>query len=362
MKACLKFGSRFAVAATIAAALSACWLAPIAPIRPLPPFVIDSSVRSLDRDIFWIDDKRVVFSAASPNDIALGSENRVVIWDIDTGDVEYISQVAPWSICYSAITGHLAYSYQNPDGEGASWINGPLGHQKNLRENDLPTRPVLNKFTCRWESLPEWLWDNRHDVVALVPDDGYLVNGRPGNAGSQEVLYYAAESRAGVPIPMSELAINGDCLRHFQTSGYYPSMRAYFIFSCRNASGLVRNCRPGWWFWPRELRAEKFCLPDATANLFNLPTRLGLVTDRHNIDNGSIQDSGLFLFRNGRRIRIFKGAIQSLAVSPNGCKIAFASAPNFLSHLGASPYYRKLRTMKAIDLCASEIGILSHYE
>ena len=333
------------------------------PLPPVPGYVADSGIVMDAEPVFWLDDRRVLFTRMELVDRSKGLEGGVkhllTVWHTDTGEVEKIDHGYSPRFCASPATDTVSYT-SGYLGEGAKAVRiyaiGPFGHGRRYvrREDPESKDKVFSRFSCRFVKRPAWL---RGQVVQpLLPGDGYLDLGLwgPNRPEKVTVRYYPEGSDRGTPVPFTARQPRSDCAR------YYPFKGAYFLVDCFGGDEDATVCEPAWWFWPRELRWEKVCLPFGMENTSVVPTKLGLVVNHRAIARGGgVKEAGVFLFTGGRKIRLVAGFARHVAASPDGCKVAFPLKPEIHRAPKPGTTWPWEPSVRMIDLCAHKDAILS---
>ena len=332
-------------------------------LPPVPGYVADSGILMTAAPVFWLDDRRVLFTRLVVIDRSKGREGPfdsfVTVWHTDTGEVEMTDWNYSGRFCASPATDTVSYT-SGYLGEGAKAVRiyaiGPFGHGQRYvrRENPESKDKVFSRFSCRFVKRPAWL---RGQIVQpLLPGDGYLDLGLwgPNRPEKVTVRYYPEGSDRGTPVPFTDDQSSGDCIR------YYPFKGAYFLVDCFGGGEDATVCEPAWWFWPREMRWEKLCLPSGMENTRVVPTKLGLVVNHRAIARGGgVKEAGVFLFTGGRKIRLVAGFALHVAASPDGCKVAFPLEPDIHRAPKPGTTWPWEPSVRMIDLCVHKDAILS---
>lgn len=145
---------------------------------------------------------------------------------------------------------------------------------------------------------------------------------------------------------------------------FHPFKGAYFIEGLyfnpttkANQTPWPKNLpRYAWWLEPGGKIAE-VVIPPAMQNKRGywdelVPTKLGIATMSRGGWNSDHDpgEQGVYLINGERVEKILDGTVDRMGVSPNGCRLAVANAPNNATdHLGE--YDKQFRTMKVIELC-----------
>ena len=332
-------------------------------LPPVPGYVADSGILMTANPVFWLDNRRVLFTRMELVDRSKGREggvkHRLTVWHIDTGEVEKTDRRSPGDFCAGTtadtVFDNSGYVWKKTEIIGINVVE-PFGRGLRFvpKEDSEFEDWVFSDFSCRWVKRPAWL---RGQVVQpLLPGDGYLDLGLwgPNRPEKVTVRYYPEGSDRGTPVPFTARQPRSDCAR------YYPFKGAYFFSGCHTNETDKTVCEPAWWFWPREMRWEKLCLPSGMENTRIVPTKLGLVVNHRAIArDGNVKEAGVFLFTGGRKIRLVAGFARHVAASPDGCKVAFPLKPEIHRAPKPGTTWPWEPSVRMIDLCVHKAAILS---
>jgi hypothetical protein len=178
--------------------------------------------------------------------------------------------------------------------------------------------------------------------VPLAPGDGVVDLGRAGRPDPGRLL--TPDGRV-IPLPFDGTTVRPEAVAA-DRDGYIAVAKARREAPCRSIWRLI----------PGEGATETACLPEAGSSRV-VRTALGWVYDKREYKDGCVNDSGIFLETDsGTAVKLAAGFTENLAVSPDGCRIAFGHAPDLQTSCTDGTYKRK--TLKLIDLCANKAAIM----
>ncbi len=311
---------------------------------PLPDYVLDSGVTGSpdDGSMAWMDNTRVITFAE------LNGSRTIAIWDTEANTVEAYTPpdgLDPrGQLCYDPFTGNVSYEAYDRHGQNVE-VFGPLGRERAVRPWGIPDEMTTNVHSCE-DVVRQGEFRDRV-VKYLHPEHGALLFGprgnRPGDDGRTKGVLVAPNGLR-ITTPIMEKGIGSKCSR------YYAHRQAYYLTWCgwdwQHFEG--KNCYTAYWLWP-DGRTEEVCLPEFK-NTFVLPSKVGVVMDHRVIPRSGNLDTGLNLYTHGMLWRLVDGFIHdTAALSPDGCKVAFVSAPKYTD-------YEKWKntTLKLADVCAAD--------
>lgn len=314
-------------------------------------------------DIYWIDNNRVIFRSARGKDKRplAGESFDLTVWEIGKGTTMYANDVVPVQgplgrFCYNS-EGTIFYPLKQRDAQGNELYKyGELGRERLFaRSSDAKT--VFDKMNCRVLDVDTMMKERKGRALdLLLTRHGYLELGPNGIGSSENIpvtLHRADGSIIQLPVRRQELGL---------AYRYHPFKDAYFFqgsLEPGRPSDIAKLWPPGtrqifYWLHP-DGRIEPVVLPPADA--WPDQEHPGRVTPLHDgfffrhghLKRGKERDTGGgYLMRNGKAIRVVTGHLQSVTVSPDGCKVAFVHYPYADATLVADPAPIRL---KAVDLC-----------
>lgn len=274
----------------------------------------------------WMDDYRVIFHGGT-----LVNEG-VYIWDTRTNTVTKYAD-AIWKVCYDRDTQYIYYAIKD-EGKIIHVMHGKMGEEKleavPNEDKNLQKLSALNRFTCVPRDLPSGKFKVLHQY--LKPGHGFIkIEWMNGRETREE---YVNGNGQAFPLP----------IYFMPPEAFYVWKNAYFVWN----SGWAR----GGWLYPdrgfEEVRLEPPS-PNLSGSKIALPVRNGFLYISHDID--SISDpgkSGIYVYRDGRYMRAVVGLVDSVSISPDGCKAAFVHVRSI------AQVSQGKRTMKMIDVCSTQ--------
>lgn len=326
--------------------------------------VIDSGVELGEYPvILWMDEDRVMFSAASGEfcDRGNGSRqplNRLAIFDIKTRKLTWYGELGVSGLCYAG--GNIAYSRRaitNGMCPKIEWryFRGRFGEEKEGPEQG------VDPYTCLpiegGNFKPEWIVEAEKAGRRFKPlkaEHGWLEFSYCCESSVLKNLYL---HRIYPPGDENGLAINGPRVERLNPFlRYYSFKGAYLIFQGVFAIPTLSGEVQSWWLYP-DGRIEQALHYDRALRKGDprwddekfIPTHQGfLLTYSRSYSRALFSNSktGLHLFRaDGNFKKIADGVVsERIEVSPNGCRVA----------LGMDDSYSQERTklvIKIIDIC-----------
>jgi len=330
--------------------------------------IVDSGfwVADVDNEAFvWLDDRRIAFiSSRSFRHNADTSQHTLVIWNVGEQPRLFRERVTGLRCFDNKELGYWRFNKLQP----AEGFKGGLGKElpwdnlacKRYRRNFIT--PLLGRgCECLDGSNEPWVTRN---AIPLQPGHGWIDLGADWQPvaplGNLPVTYHTSTGGA-VSMPFKS--------REWISISFHPFRNAYFIegqyFNPQTKGGVIpwpKNLpRYAWWLEP-DGKVTEVVIPPAMQNKRGywdelVPTKLGIATmsrggEKSDHDPG---EQGVYLINGGHVEKILDGTVDRMGVSPNGCRLAVANAPNnAIDHLGE--YDKQFRTMKVIELCKSQEG------
>jgi len=315
------------------------------------PFPVTDSGWWVSREgkqtIYWPDDDRVLFvgthDGAPPNPRAeYGSRGALVIWR--SGDEPTVYRRRVVSACYRP--GRLWYKRVEP-GNRKTFFAGPMGE-----ESRVEPKLGLDPINCR--TLEETPGEREGRRWFLMREEhGYIdVGARSYQLAAESAVFYPANGDPPVELPLAG--------RETSRPEYYAFKNAYLIVPkfYDPELGHIR------WNWPGDRPQPLYWLtPDGEITRDAIPsgfwnrgggldlvaTRAGYVVVYH-AGARSAEDpgfQGVYLIRDDEVVKVLSGYATMPAVSPDGCRLAVAHAPNIAADLGTG----SRRSAKVIEFC-----------
>lgn len=283
----------------------------------------------------WIDNDTVIFAAWSRGpypsyEVSLKDPHNYFIphlWKV-SGDVTpyLITEDSVRGVC--SVNGFVMIKQWRAEGSNHErGLQGAFGDEKPYILSTKAENRYWRQDTCRWEFIHPLR--SKFYLHPLLPGHGHLNFGphRPLQIELPPMpkAVLIQEDGTSIPLPVGwKTPFDTYC------GSYSMYRQGYFYYRCElglddpdGGEAPPGICRDYFWLWP-DGRTETGCVPYgpwATYVIDVLPTREGIV-----VINGqdSSTESGMFLLKDGRGIKIVTGWVQTRhapAVSPDGCRI-----------------------------------------
>ncbi|MBP7712646.1 MAG: hypothetical protein KA217_09330 [Gammaproteobacteria bacterium] len=327
--------------------------------RVAPGFtLIDSRTPVADRQMYWLDDDRVLFLGGET--VREGRDfgklrQALMIFDVPKRkttvyrrDVQSLLCVADGRVVYAA---HEEGEEKRYAGELGKEVHTPW---KTKQEVDAAPDVKFNPLTCGFFDHAAYKTAGKQ-VKPLRGGDGVLDLGRPEReewTDRNSIRLVRGSDHAVVELPVER--------RQAYHVHYAPYRGAYLLARFINQSSTIewsrKGCEPMWWLAP-DGRTEKECMPYLPSLSFGLghvvPWRDGVLFAHH---RGAGQwgpgDAGLYIWNRGDGLlrRVLPGVVSHgvtghPAVSPDGCRVAFGYARNMGQNRP------RTRTLRVLELC-----------
>ena len=300
------------------------------------------------RAIFWISADEILFVGSRLDSGLSASESlsvvdfHVQIWNVQTGVVRTLRDFGPDhpSVCFN--DGSVLLRVRARDGTYHAY-HGALGH---IVEDD-PKRGFSAIFCRPLNELPRrpaWM-EGRALAWLGKANEGFLDFGETTRAleNLQVRLYrLGSDKDEGIVLPFGSRQIK-------HRLDYYAFRDAFFVDSSffRNPPGPDVQYPVYWLF--RDGRSEKILdIPYGTWRTgIPVPVRHGVIAISHHFNARNahdLLDAGMYLITRRGPTWLLKAWIDEVAVSSDGCRVAFAYAEVATGRRGRS-------ILRAIDLC-----------
>ncbi len=322
--------------------------------------------------IRWMDNQRVMFLAASGQTCARSDEpdsykqplNQIAIFDIQTRQLKWHGEVGVNGLCYA--DGNITYARRLlSDGfcpkDVWAYFRGRFGEEKAQQ----PASDV-NTYTClpETQSSPAWLEAAKQSgrfFTPLKPEHGWVEMAYAirsdgsqikGVGMAQPVRIFAPDDQGEErPVRGLDVVKLDPRFRHYQFKNAYLLVEHTTLVSM--LTGFVRS----WWLHP-DGRVEPALHYDRALRKGDahwqenkiIPTLAGYLQIRNRSFSRlpfANAQTGLHLFRPDGSFKKLAGgqiAWNTLAVSPDGCRVAFGADERYAE--GRGEY-----TLKLIDVC-----------
>ena len=323
---------------------------PTASTAPSPYPVMDSGVWA-DRssNVYWIDNQHILFKGSEEKEKAkhyTGKFN-ISIWEPGKGVQVYAKDVVSVLCLNSDSIVYYGLLAKSPQGI-EQYRYGKFGSEQTFTKPAGVKKFYWDQMNCKLTELTKVLEQRKgRAIFPLLDRHGYLDKGAiRGKESLKETpaIFYRPGHNEGITLP----------IRIAGLVNYYAFKDAYFI---TRGLGLYQDFdKPGtaWWLAP-DGTVTDLVVPRNPLNKYHVepfPTKIGIFAVSYS--SKSLKDSGLaggYFLRDGKWSKVLDGDIQGLAVSPDGCKVAFSHAPYLDADLPDDP---QKRTLKLIDFCKEE--------
>lgn len=198
----------------------------------------------------------------------------------------------------------------------------------------------FNRFSCRYyDQKPEWAISD-HRTLPLMDGHGFLdwTSGEEQQPRqNRPIMLYRSSNTEGVKLPIRMRQVWHNLVQ------YAPFKNAYLLYPIAyidSVTGMEEPVGP----WPKGKPVPMWWLaPDGTVTTEAIPympfmrggsrgffpTRAGIFIYTHKTDGlGKPGDAGGYLAQKGSVAKIITGYLESTAVSPDGCQVAFIYDPD----------------------------------
>lgn len=322
--------------------------------------VVDSGVRTSIDEIYWLDNRRVIFSgirAPKPETVEekWTSQVEILIWDTETNTIEPYRDIPRGLFCYA--DGRVFYDLRKEEPPGMKnpvriFMAGPLGEETKHEfaiDRALNDRYRFNMLSCRHVKRPEvvppgggWMpLKAEHGFLRFVPAKEHYYMDVIFNNDSESIRLPFNDEETW-PTIAEWYALHG---------GYFMYEPATSIKE--RSRWQETNCLRAWWLYPSG-ETETTCVPAGVwakyGADFIAPIEGGFV---FSVLTQPRDVRGLHVSIDGESRRIIGGLTEKPVVSPNGCRVAFAHAP---SYTALRPGGEGRRTLKMVDVCDESLN------
>lgn len=310
-------------------------------------------------ELVWLDNHRLRFygyRAGEPQGREFHGVPRIIgvgyyIWDTDANRV--VTDPTLEGVKRICVQGDvLTFLMKSPTDENKRLVVTREKGQETV--TPLVNAEWFNRFSCRYyEQKPDW--DRGHYSLPLLEGHGslFLKDSRQNNP----IMFYFSNIEKGVPLPIGTRQVWHNLVK------YAPFRNAYLLYPVayidpdtgkEDPIGAWPKGKPVpvWWLAP-DGKVTTEAIPympfmRGGSRGFS-PTREGIFIYSHKTDDlGKPGDAGGYLAQKGSITKVITGYIENIAVSPDGCQVAFIYDPY-------DTLYGKDRlnriTVKAINLC-----------
>lgn len=291
--------------------------------QALPPYkMVDSGfpVDVVSKDIYWVDDTRVLFRG-----VVLATYDRglraAYVWDTRQNKVEPYSDSQKGLASFCSHNGYVSYIWQG------KLYAGMFGSEVQVPGS------YRNPHSCK-------PYADRPPAMPLLEEHGWL-----DVSGPSTIVLRRDGNSPGVEtsIPKQPIEVR-----------YLPWAKQYLVIGKSEANAKTA---PAWYLRPDGSSTEvKWPAGEWQASPDYLATRMGLLVWARQGADPKTALYGHFLLRGGVATRIAQGNYwKGTSVSPDGCKIAFRHALNRDDEKRGYAEWkagRPANTLRMIDVCA----------
>lgn len=324
--------------------------------------VVNSGMAASIEDIFWLDNRRVIFLGTNEPKPRTVEEKlsrdtaKILIWDTETNEVRvYDPSVPNRSICYA--DGRLYYPLGEAPRAGTEYgvfyyMAGSLGEERRhefLQDKAVNDRWRFNEFSCGLVKRPAVVPDGG-GWMPLKAEHGFLRFVPVKDQYYMDVIFLDGSKSIKLPFNDEETWPT--------IAEWYALQGGYFMYepatsNKERARWQETNCLRAWWLYPNG-ETESTCVPAGVwaeyGADFIAPIRDGFV---FSVLTQPSDVRGLHVVIDGESSRIIGGLTEKPVVSPNGCQIAFAHAPTYAA---LRPGGEGRRTLKMVDVCDERLS------
>jgi len=318
----------------------------------------DLQIDSGGRHAYWLDDETLVFVGADSKDdrdrfgeppVAFPHfKARIYIWKMGSTPQLYRPDVwpAPRSLAYKnylcASEGKIAYSTSLPEtgpkvGMSAKVLMGPVGEETPQEVRRLGavdprwsyTAPFLVTGKRCDEYFAPWMqdryWSVSYDRKTILDQGPRVIHGpwepKPVGKSGKKVRLFRVADRSVIDVPDVDAHWTDiDCVEA-------PSWEPVFVtWRCIEGRELDETTiRPVWKIFP-DGRSERTDIQlGRLSTQAIIPVRGGCALiswGMRGVDHR--EDAGIYAVQGGKPVLGLKGLFRALAVSPDGCRVAYA--------------------------------------
>ena len=314
----------------------------------------------------WLDNERVLFQSEQSSMPKLqANSNRSgrgqYVWNVLTGTLtKDISLDGASTIC---LRGDSLTFLRKSGSEEKKWLVVTKSKDGESESPLINTR-WFNRFSCRYYShKPEWILPN-HQMLPLLDGHGVLdwfPTMGPDSFRNSPLRFRKDSATEWIELPIGMRQVWHNLVKYAQ---FRNSYLLYPIAYIDSETGEEEPVGP----WPKGKPVTVWWLsPDGTVKTETVPymrfmrggsrsyfpTREGIFITSHKADDlGKPGDAGGYLFREGQVIKVITGLLDSVSVSPDGCRVAFLHDPYDTTY-GKDRLERI--TVKSINLCQGDV-------
>ncbi len=320
----------------------------------------DSKFPAAEAKLGWIDNERVMFhgydvgkmTQPGPGEGHSTAAEGLFIWDAGKGTVtKYWDIDGPTSLCVYHDTIAFGQGTKGED-KARTRVVGKIGQEQLVRSTGVDW---VNPISCAYSQKRPPEITGQRMLRHLREDHGYLDFGPAVQLGLSEtvqVLFYRPAEKEPLILPFTPKRV-------VNILDYVEFDNAYLLRARASTSDAV----PVWLLRPDGIVAQ-LLKPDGSAWerigwTGYVWTKNGLFLISRTADGyAAVGKSGGYLLGKDNPQRVIAGLLDNVAVSPNGCRVAFVHVRT--AQVGADSFKALRagkvgnRTLKMIDLCAGK--------
>ncbi|HMH16688.1 MAG TPA: hypothetical protein VK572_00940 [Burkholderiales bacterium] len=285
--------------------------------------------------IYWLDNKRVLYIGDENVTRDWTREPQLTLFSWEIGKSRVLIQRGVDMICYRP--GQVLYVVWDKQAKTRTFYQGELGHEAMVQAK------VLDAIGCDITREPDR--SQNRSVLPLLPGHGYLYMGpRLGKESMKNtpVMLFPGEAKEEIRLPFGRRESHAP--KYYQFRGAYFFELAYYdpAKGYSSTTWPKNKLRVAYWVWP-DGHTEKVEFPNDILGPY--PTKAGIA---YRIFGAGATDGVYLLAPNGERKLVISGYVVELAISPDGCGIAFSHAPDQKSYVRGP---QNKRTLKVVEIC-----------
>ena len=295
-------------------------------------------------EFVWLDDHRVRFYGYREVQIKAGDIHNTphnigtgyYIWDTDANQiVTDPSLEGAMRLCVHE--DYMTFLRKSPSDKKHSLL--VIRNEGQETVIPLANTEWFNRFSCRYYGeKPEWIIIN-HQTLPLIDGHGFLdwpPSEGPSPVQNQPLRFHPKSSSEWIELPIGTREVWRIDVRY---ASFKSSYFLHPITYIDPQTGKEEPIGP----WPEGKAVPVWWLsPDGSVTTETVPymrfmrggsrgyfaTRKGIFIYTHKTDGaGKPGDAGGYLARNGRVTKLITGLLDSVSISPDGCRVAFIHDP-----------------------------------
>lgn len=305
-------------------------------------------------EMVWLDNHRVRFygyRSAEPQGPESHGVPRLVgagyyIWDTDTKRL-VVDPILEGAMRLCVQGDVMTFLKKSPDDERKRLVVTRVKGQETV--TPLANIEWFNQFSCRYyEHKPDW--DRGHLSLPLLEEHGSLFWKGSISGQNTPIMFYPSSDNRGIPLPIGTREAWPSLTR------FVPFKNAYLLWGYSYIDKVtgteypyipLDKSQPLWWLTP-DGRVQEQAIPIKPwmrkQEFYAIQDGL-LVASRGITDLGEPGVSGGYIVRHETEQKVMSGLLESVAVSPDGCKVALIHDP-----YTKEPFYKRVG-LKIISVC-----------